>query len=448
MKNLFQSNITSENSRLTNVAIKLALLFSEEKDTPLQYRKKQKQQKTSDDSQLMLRFKKNVSIWEGVISKILTKNESKIAWRFVNIDPLIKQPIDSASSNQDFISFTDYLILRRDIENCGANELGRLIQLYSKFQQKIEKDINKNNPDFVAVDFEYATRNKGTVCSVGIVSFKNKKIIDEYYSLIQPPENKYEWFTTKTHKLNAILTENAKTFSEIYPQISRRLKNNIVIAHGAFHTDKVCLEQAMKMNDINDVLSIDWKCTQQICDCGLQVACKVCNIELDHHQALSDAKGCGLLYLEFLDENLPFEEFRREKETQKNRTRQKTTTYPKQLTGDILKPDFENAENKDNPFFMKKVVISGFKNSDKDWIAVELKKLGADIDTSVGKRTNYLIIGENVGPSKLSKMQQNIKEGKEALIIDIKEYNELKKSNIPPTKNIVHAAVSFSQKKN
>ena len=83
---------------------------------------------------------------------------------------------------------------------------------------------------------------------------------------------------------------------------------------------------------------------------------------------------------------------------------------------------------------MKKVVISGFKNSDKDWIAEELKKLGADIDTSVGKRTNYLIIGENVGPSKLNKMQQNIKEGKEASIIDIKEYNELKKSNMPPTR--------------
>lgn len=75
---------------------------------------------------------------------------------------------------------------------------------------------------FVAVDFEYATRVKGTVCSVGIVSFnKFGQIIDKYYTLVKPPKNEYEWFTTKTHKINSIITESSPEFVEIFPEIKK-----------------------------------------------------------------------------------------------------------------------------------------------------------------------------------------------------------------------------------
>lgn len=104
------------------------------------------------------------------------------------------------------------------------------------------------------------------------------------------------------------------------------------------------------------------------------------------------------------------------------------------LSGDVLKPDFEHAINKENPFYMKKVVVSGLCDSDKIEIAKELKELGADINGSVSSKTNFLIIGETPGPIKLNKMQANIEEGKEAKIITFEEYKEMRNIALKNTK--------------
>lgn len=428
MKDLFDSEFKAENSPVVNASYRLAIIFSEEKDIPAQYRRSSdKQKKKNEDSPIMNRFKDNVNIWKNTVSSILERVEPNMAWRFINLNPRIEENIKSVVYNRDFIEFTNYLVQRRDIEDCDSKELGCLVELHTGFQKKIENELNKSKPDFVAIDFEHATRVKGTVCSVGIVSFKNGEIVDKYDSLVKPPENKYEWFTTRKHNLNSHSTENAPSFIEIFPEIYKRLNNNTVVAHGAFHTDKVCLEQAISSNNIETNLNINWACTQQICDCGLQVACKACNIELSHHDALSDAIGCGVLYLRYLTSDLPIDEFQRLKSEEKDSGNQNLNFYPKQLSGDILMPDFDNAINKTNPFFMKKVVISGFSDNVKNLIAVELKELGADIDSSVGNKTNFLIAGDNVGPSKLSKMQANIDDGKDARIISLSQFNELRK---------------------
>ncbi len=430
MNELFQPKQTDKISNLEIAAIQLAISFSEEKDIPSQYRKSSKRtQKVKTYSQIQIRFKKNVQEWNKTISNIVKNIESEQAWRFINLKPKSIEDIKSVTQHHDFNDFTDYFVLRRDIQNCDDNELGCLAQLHTAFQKEIEKTINVNKPDFVSIDFEHAARNKGSVCSVGIVSFKNGEIIDEYYSLVKPPQNKYEWFTTNKHKINASHTENSPLFSDIFPEIKKRIENNTVVAHGAFHTDKHCLEQAMELNNISSDLNLRWECTQEICNSKLNVACKVCGIELDHHQALSDAKACGLLYNLNRKNGLPYDLIQSEKELEKQSSKDNNSYFPKSLKGDVLKPDFENAKNKDNPFFMKKVVVSGFGNNEKENIAAELKELGADVDTSIGKKTNFLIIGDNAGPSKLKKMQLNIDDGKEAFIITLAEFNEMKKQH-------------------
>jgi DNA polymerase-3 subunit epsilon len=286
----------------------------------------------------------------------------------------------------------------------------------------------RSNHDFVAIDFEYATREKGSICSVAIVSFKEGKIIDKFNSLVQPPNNEYELRNTFIHNIHSRLTEHAPSFVEIFPEIYKRLNHNTVVAHGAFQTDKICLEQAISLHNIEATLDIEWECTHKICECRLDVACMACNIELSHHDALSDAICCGLLYVKYLENDLPFKEFHRIKNEQTAQSH--NINYPNHLTGDVLKPDFENAKNKNNPFYKKKIVISGFSNSDKERIANELKELGADVDTAVGNNTNYLIIGDNVvGPVKLAKMQANITKGKNAKIISLAEFNEMKNND-------------------
>ena len=47
------------------------------------------------------------------------------------------------------------------------------------------------NLSFAAIDFETATGYMESACAVGIVTVTDGEITDEYYSLIQPPENEY-----------------------------------------------------------------------------------------------------------------------------------------------------------------------------------------------------------------------------------------------------------------
>ncbi|PXY02376.1 hypothetical protein DF185_06935 [Marinifilum breve] len=283
--------------------------------------------------------------------------------------------------------------------------------------------------DFVAIDFEHAVPFKGSICSVGIVSFHNGNIVDEFSTLVQPPNNEYSPFTIKVHGITPDCTKNAPSFIEVYPEIRKRIKDCTVVAHNAFSTDKACLEQAMEFNEINENLGINWQCTYAITKAKLNTVAKVCDIQLNHHEALSDAKACGIIYELFKSKKLPIEAINKECCQQKKKS---THNYyqKERLKGDIFKPDFENATNKSNPFFMKKVVITGFSTPQKKEIATELKLLGADIDSGVTKRTNFLITGENVGPSKLAKMKKNIDEGKEAKILKFEEYETLKEEKI------------------
>ncbi len=280
-------------------------------------------------------------------------------------------------------------------------------------------------PDFVAIDFEYATSFKGSICSVGIVSFKDGNTIDEYYTLIQPPDNEYNWYNSKVNHITSKDTIDSPTFDEVYPEIKKRINRNILIAHGVKSTDKHCLLQAMEANGITNDLNIEWKCTYEIYGCSLSVACEACDIELDHHHALSDARACGILYNRNLNNEIPYELL--EKVKSKRQKKPKLEFDSEILRGDVLKPDFEHVENRDNPFYMKKVVLTGFskKGGIKNIIANELKKLGSDVDTGVGKKTNFLITGQHsAGPSKLKKMQANIDEGKDAQILTYEDYRK------------------------
>jgi DNA polymerase-3 subunit epsilon len=75
------------------------------------------------------------------------------------------------------------------------------------------------------------------------------------------------------------------------------------------------------------------------------------------------------------------------------------------IGGNFLKPDFEHGDL-NCPFFKQKVVITGvFEKITRQEIAQLLKEKGADIDTIVSDKTNYIISGVDPGPSKIRKFE-------------------------------------------
>jgi len=72
----------------------------------------------------------------------------------------------------------------------------------------------------------------------------------------------------------------------------------------------------------------------------------------------------------------------------------------------LIEPKDEKIESADenSPFFQKSVVITGTMSKSRDQIKEQLQMLGAKVASSVSKKTDYLIYGENAG-SKYDKAQ-------------------------------------------
>lgn len=136
---------TIDEDRVTLTTYRLAVEFTEEEQLPARYRKrsdsKQRSQKVKEDSEIEKRFKANVAAWRVLVGTMLAKLDNDLAWRFLNLNPKVAGNIKSVTDSADFCAFIDYLILRRDKENCDSNELGGLAQLSVAFQHEVEKGI-------------------------------------------------------------------------------------------------------------------------------------------------------------------------------------------------------------------------------------------------------------------------------------------------------------------
>ena len=76
---------------------------------------------------------------------------------------------------------------------------------------------------FAAIDFETAKGHH--ICSVGIVTFKDGVIVDEFHALIQPPNNDYNWHNQQVHGF----TENDTRFSPNFRGVCPEIKKLVLI---------------------------------------------------------------------------------------------------------------------------------------------------------------------------------------------------------------------------
>lgn len=158
---------------------------------------------------------------------------------------------------------------------------------------------------FTAIDFETATGFADSACSVGLVVVENGSIVEEFHSLIQPPDNEYWYRNILVHGIRPEHTVNAPAFHKVFPELLKRLEGRTVVAHNESF-DRNVLKKTMQTYGLyydEFDLAPRWECTCRIYKskgykpANLRACCDVNGIELVHHDALSDARACALLYL-------------------------------------------------------------------------------------------------------------------------------------------------------
>lgn len=160
------------------------------------------------------------------------------------------------------------------------------------------------NNTFVAIDFETSGSYAYSACSIGLAKFENGKFIDEYYTLIRPPSSRIMF--SNIHGLKWKDLKNAPLFTDIWNDISTFIEGAAYLAaHNAPFDRKIlhaccgyydCPVPDQKflctLKGARQALSIDYY--------NLQAVSDYFGLELDHHNAASDAYNCGRILCKLL----------------------------------------------------------------------------------------------------------------------------------------------------
>ncbi|MGJ8653022.1 MAG: 3'-5' exonuclease [Opitutaceae bacterium] len=153
-------------------------------------------------------------------------------------------------------------------------------------------------PTFTAIDFETAQPDRASICQVGLVRYEQGVITYELSLLVRPPDNSYWSRFTEIHGLSWEDTVDEPSFAEVWPQVCGFIEGQTVVAHN-ISFDGSCLRKTLEFHGLDEP-TYEPQCTYRIYGRGLAKLCDEYAIPLNHHDALSDARACGELYLRHL----------------------------------------------------------------------------------------------------------------------------------------------------
>lgn len=154
---------------------------------------------------------------------------------------------------------------------------------------------------FTAIDFETSQGYRHSICQVGIVRVENGVVSKTFETLVQPPGNYYWYNFIDVHGITPEMTEDVPTFDKVWHQIEPFIKGQHLVAHNMIF-DASCLRGTLEYYGLK-IPQFNEHCTCNLYGRkGLNKLCKEYNIELNHHEALSDAMACARLFLLHLGE--------------------------------------------------------------------------------------------------------------------------------------------------
>lgn len=275
--------------------------------------------------------------------------------------------------------------------------------------------------DFVAIDFETANSKRASVCAVGLVEVRGGRIVDEYYTLVNPHDD-FDYFCIAVHGITPDQVEDAPSFAEIWPEMRRRIEGRVLVAHNASFDMSVLRRSA-------EEYGLELPHIQYMCSFLLSrkiwptmpnhklntVANRLGLGAFKHHDAIEDARTSAKILLRCLNEGEAADcgglaahyGYRIGQIAQSGEHTTFSASAPKGSRGRAgSKPkrpasaaaSRTTAANEDadrsNPLYGKRIVFAGrlslLKKADAERSAAEL---GAVCSSSVGWKTDYLVVG-------------------------------------------------------
>jgi DNA polymerase-3 subunit epsilon len=307
--------------------------------------------------------------------------------------------------------------------------------------------------DFIAIDFETACGEVVSACSVGLAIVENLEIVESRHFFIRPPSLLFDKINIGIHGIKPEDVVGSPTFLDLWPEISHLFCLGVpIIAHNA-HFDMSVLRGCLDYYKIErpnfsyvDSIAISTRMCDSEVGRSLEARAEYFGVGIqNHHNAEADAICCAEIVIACVNRSRykTFEKFLRTLSSipvKEFRDLKPIKRIGKEV---YAKLDYESAREvmapvADGEFLGKHVVITGkFDSFSRSILAHRLMERGAEVDSGVTKKTDYLFVGKQdealTGPSGISskekKARKLIEDGQDIKIITEPELLEVLSDN-------------------
>lgn len=279
--------------------------------------------------------------------------------------------------------------------------------------------------EFVAIDFETANSSRASACSIGLVRFRDGKVVEQKSKLFLPPQgyDHFDAWNTQIHGISARDVKGLPRFGDLWREFEEFIGDRLLVAHNASF-DMSVLRASLTASDI-PWPTIQYACTMvlsrtifDLTSNSLPFVAEAAGIEwsdAQHHDAEYDAQICGQILVSMLKLNgsqsiyevLERNNLRVGRITNSDYTACGSTLSKKSGGSWDYKPPLASSyrvnqeANELNPIYGKLIAFTGSLHQFARPEAMELiANLGAYPQDAVTKSTDILVVGEQ-DPQKL-----------------------------------------------
>lgn len=156
---------------------------------------------------------------------------------------------------------------------------------------------------YLALDFETGNASPLSACALGASVFEDNQLVDEKISLIRPPEcvGKFHWGNVRVNHIKEKMVADAPSFAEVWEPLADIAEGSVIVCHNAmFDTNVLCsclAHYGLKMPECRYLctVKVSKRVWPELENHKLDTVSAALNIDLNHHEAGSDARAAGLI---------------------------------------------------------------------------------------------------------------------------------------------------------
>lgn len=162
--------------------------------------------------------------------------------------------------------------------------------------------------NFTAIDFETASSEFTSVCSLGWCVVENNEIIRREEILVRPEPFEFNDYNIKIHGITPEAVADKPRFNEYWERLKPDIENRMVIAHNAsFDIRVLCLTLAHFGIELPEfcymcTVRLSQKAYPELESHRLNKLCEALGITFSHHRAYDDAYACARAFLRMAED--------------------------------------------------------------------------------------------------------------------------------------------------